>query len=108
MFWRVSSLASGSAVEGILDKQQFTLEELLEEDELVQVHFACQLPATCHAVAVFLSCAWVSSSAAPHCVAVLGCFCCSIAWVHACCNTWSSETVFLTLSGSAFVGMQGS
>lgn len=36
MFWRVSSLASGSAVEGILDKQQFTLEELLEEDELVQ------------------------------------------------------------------------
>ena len=37
MFWKVSSFSSGSAVEGILDKQQVTLEELLEEDELVQV-----------------------------------------------------------------------
>ena len=37
MFWKVSSFSSGSAIEGILDKQQITLEELLEEDELVQV-----------------------------------------------------------------------
>ena len=33
MFWKVSSFSSGSAVEGILDKQK----ELLDEDELVQV-----------------------------------------------------------------------
>lgn len=37
MFWKVSSFSSGSAIEGILDKQQVTLEELLEEDEMVQV-----------------------------------------------------------------------
>ena len=55
MFWRVSSLASGSAVEGILDKQQFTLEELLEEDELVQVLFCLSAPATCHEGADSLS-----------------------------------------------------
>ncbi|KAA6426332.1 MAG: serine threonine- phosphatase 6 regulatory subunit 3-like isoform X2 [Trebouxia sp. A1-2] len=36
MFWKVSSFSSGSAIEGILDKQQVTLEELLEEDEMVQ------------------------------------------------------------------------
>ena len=37
MFWKVSSLSNGSAIEAILDKQHITLEELLEEDELVQV-----------------------------------------------------------------------
>ena len=37
MFWKVSSLSNGSAMEAILDKQHITLEELLEEDELVQV-----------------------------------------------------------------------
>lgn len=41
MFWKVSSFSSGSAIEGILDKQQFTLEELLEEDEMVQVAAVC-------------------------------------------------------------------
>lgn len=37
MFWKSSSFSNGSAIEGILDKQHITLEELLEEDELVQV-----------------------------------------------------------------------
>lgn len=37
MFWKVSSFSNGSAIEAILDKQHITLEELLEEDELVQV-----------------------------------------------------------------------
>ena len=37
MFWKVGSLSNGSAIEAILDKQHITLEELLEEDELVQV-----------------------------------------------------------------------
>ena len=44
MFWKVSSFSSGSAIEGILDKQQITLEELLEEDELVQVKQTCFRP----------------------------------------------------------------
>lgn len=63
MFWKVSSFSSGSAIEGILDKQQITLEELLEEDDLVQVkqthlcpqqvsaflYWICQLlPACCY------------------------------------------------------------
>ena len=42
MFWKVSSFSSGSAIEGILDKQQVTLEELLEEDEMVQVPASSQ------------------------------------------------------------------
>lgn len=37
MFWKVSSSLSGSSIEAILDKQHITLEELLEEDELMQV-----------------------------------------------------------------------
>lgn len=37
MFWKASSFSSGSAVDGILDKQNFTLEELLDEDDLVKV-----------------------------------------------------------------------
>ncbi len=46
MFWKVSSFSSGSAIEGILDKQQFTLEELLEEDELVQVFLGVTVDCT--------------------------------------------------------------
>lgn len=39
MFWRVASITHTSAVEAILDKGvgSFTLEELLEEDDLIQV-----------------------------------------------------------------------
>jgi hypothetical protein len=39
MFWRVASISHTSAVEAILDKGlgSFTLEELLEEDDLIQV-----------------------------------------------------------------------
>lgn len=37
MFWKASSFSNGSAVDGILDKQNFTVEELLNEDDLVQV-----------------------------------------------------------------------
>ena len=37
MFWRVPSYSQASPLEGILDKQQFTLEELLDEDDLIQV-----------------------------------------------------------------------
>ena len=39
MFWKVSSFSNGNAIEAVLDKQHITLEELLEEDELVQVGF---------------------------------------------------------------------
>ena len=37
MFWRVASFAQSSPIDAILDKQSFTLEELLEEDEIIQV-----------------------------------------------------------------------
>ncbi|KAL3130903.1 hypothetical protein ABBQ38_000230 [Trebouxia sp. C0009 RCD-2024] len=36
MFWKASSFSSGNSIEAILDKQHITLEELLEEDELMQ------------------------------------------------------------------------
>ncbi|GAB4814745.1 hypothetical protein N2152v2_001791 [Parachlorella kessleri] len=36
MFWRVSGLNTASPVDSILDKDNFTLEELLDEDELIQ------------------------------------------------------------------------
>lgn len=38
MFWRVPSYSQASPLEGILDKQQFTLEELLDEEDLIQVY----------------------------------------------------------------------
>ena len=37
MFWRVASYSQASPLEGILDKQEFTLEELLDEEDLIQV-----------------------------------------------------------------------
>ena len=37
MFWRVPSYSQASPLEGILDKQKFTLEELLDEEDLIQV-----------------------------------------------------------------------
>lgn len=36
MFWRVSGLNSASPVDSILDKEAYSLEELLDEDELIQ------------------------------------------------------------------------
>ncbi|KAG6496542.1 hypothetical protein ZIOFF_044409 [Zingiber officinale] len=36
MFWRMSSFSQGSPVESILDKENFTLEDLLDEDEVIQ------------------------------------------------------------------------
>ncbi|KAJ0237816.1 Uncharacterized protein HA466_0247240 [Hirschfeldia incana] len=36
MFWRMAGLSTASAVEAILDKNNFTLEELLDEDEIIQ------------------------------------------------------------------------
>ncbi|KAJ4916901.1 SIT4 phosphatase-associated family protein [Raphanus sativus] len=36
MFWRMAGLSTASAVEAILDKNDFTLEELLDEDEIIQ------------------------------------------------------------------------
>ncbi|CAF1928877.1 unnamed protein product [Brassica napus] len=36
MFWRMAGLSTASAVEAILDKDNFTLEELLDEDEIIQ------------------------------------------------------------------------
>ncbi|PNW74442.1 hypothetical protein CHLRE_12g484150v5 [Chlamydomonas reinhardtii] len=36
MFWKVTGFASPGPVEQILDKEEFTLEELLEEDDIVQ------------------------------------------------------------------------
>ena len=37
MFWRVAGFTQPSPVEAILDKDSFTLEELLDEDDLIQV-----------------------------------------------------------------------
>ncbi|XP_010540614.1 PREDICTED: serine/threonine-protein phosphatase 6 regulatory subunit 3-like [Tarenaya hassleriana] len=36
MFWRMAGLSTASPVETILDKEGFTLEELLDEDEIIQ------------------------------------------------------------------------
>eukprot|EP00897_Mesotaenium_endlicherianum_P008159 jgi/Mesen1/7371/ME000381S06606 len=36
MFWRVAGLATTSPVDLILDKEKYTLEELLDEDDLIQ------------------------------------------------------------------------
>ncbi|GLT34134.1 hypothetical protein SLA2020_086710 [Shorea laevis] len=36
MFWRMAGLSASSPVEAILDKENFTLEELLDEDEIIQ------------------------------------------------------------------------
>ncbi|KAG6548720.1 hypothetical protein Mapa_009875 [Marchantia paleacea] len=36
MFWRVAGLSTTSPVESVLDKEVFTLEELLDEDEIIQ------------------------------------------------------------------------
>lgn len=41
MFWRVPSYSQASPLEGILDKQEFTLEELLNEEDLIQVVLFC-------------------------------------------------------------------
>jgi hypothetical protein len=37
MFWRVAGFTQPSPIETILDKENFTLEELLDEDDLIQV-----------------------------------------------------------------------
>ncbi|XP_057463084.1 uncharacterized protein LOC130753136 isoform X2 [Actinidia eriantha] len=36
MFWRMAGLSTASPVETIMDKENFTLEELLDEDEIIQ------------------------------------------------------------------------
>ena len=36
MFWRVSGLNTACPVDAILDKEEYTLEELMDEEELVQ------------------------------------------------------------------------
>ncbi|XP_022985688.1 serine/threonine-protein phosphatase 6 regulatory subunit 3-like isoform X1 [Cucurbita maxima] len=36
MFWRLTSLSTSSPVESILDKENFSLEELLDEEEIIQ------------------------------------------------------------------------
>ncbi|XP_068652841.1 uncharacterized protein [Aristolochia californica] len=36
MFWRMPALSASSPVESILDKENFTLEELLDEEEIIQ------------------------------------------------------------------------
>ncbi|KAG4387187.1 hypothetical protein GLYMA_11G145600v4 [Glycine max] len=36
MFWKLASISSSSPVEVILDKENFTLEELLDEEEIIQ------------------------------------------------------------------------
>ncbi|KAG9149200.1 hypothetical protein Leryth_003184 [Lithospermum erythrorhizon] len=36
MFWRMTGLSASSPVDTILDKGNFTLEELLDEDEIIQ------------------------------------------------------------------------
>ena len=46
MFWRVPSYSQASPLEGILDKQHFTLEELLDEEDLIQVHTSDVKPDT--------------------------------------------------------------
>ncbi|KAI3983340.1 hypothetical protein MKX01_013407 [Papaver californicum] len=36
MFWRMTALSASSPVESVLDKEDFTLEELLDEEEVIQ------------------------------------------------------------------------
>jgi hypothetical protein len=36
MFWRVAGLSTTSPVESVLDKDGYTLEELLDEEEIIQ------------------------------------------------------------------------
>ncbi|RZC70448.1 hypothetical protein C5167_033593 [Papaver somniferum] len=36
MFWRMPALSASSPVESVLDKENFTLEELLDEEEIIQ------------------------------------------------------------------------
>ncbi|KAG6681905.1 hypothetical protein I3842_13G112700 [Carya illinoinensis] len=36
MFWKITSLSASSPVESLLDKENFTLEELLDEEEIIQ------------------------------------------------------------------------
>ncbi|XP_009367067.2 serine/threonine-protein phosphatase 6 regulatory subunit 3 isoform X2 [Pyrus x bretschneideri] len=36
MFWKLTSLSASSPVETVLDKENFTLEELLDEEEIIQ------------------------------------------------------------------------
>ncbi|KAF9675204.1 hypothetical protein SADUNF_Sadunf09G0007800 [Salix dunnii] len=36
MFWKLTSLSTSSPVESVLDKEDFTLEELLDEEEIIQ------------------------------------------------------------------------
>ncbi|KAJ7981005.1 Serine/threonine-protein phosphatase 6 regulatory subunit 3 [Quillaja saponaria] len=36
MFWKLTALSASSPVESILDKENFTLEELLDEEEIIQ------------------------------------------------------------------------
>lgn len=36
MFWRVPGLSTTSPVDSVLDKDVYTLEELLDEDEIIQ------------------------------------------------------------------------
>lgn len=43
MFWRVASFNQTSPVEAVLDRPDFTLEDLLEEDDLIQVRIAGQM-----------------------------------------------------------------
>ena len=45
MFWRVAGFTQPSPIETILDKENFTLEELLDEDDLIQV--ASAQPSAC-------------------------------------------------------------
>ena len=48
MFWRVAGFTQPSPIETILDKENFTLEELLDEDDLIQVpHIDCVGPGKC-------------------------------------------------------------
>jgi serine/threonine-protein phosphatase 6 regulatory subunit 3 len=36
MFWKLTALSAASPVESILDKEDFTLEELLDEEDIIQ------------------------------------------------------------------------
>ncbi|KAF2321758.1 hypothetical protein GH714_002507 [Hevea brasiliensis] len=36
MFWKLTALSASSPVESVLDKENFTLEELLDEEEIIQ------------------------------------------------------------------------
>ncbi|KAF8049034.1 hypothetical protein N665_1780s0010 [Sinapis alba] len=36
MFWKLASLSASSPVDSILDKEDYTLEELLDEEEIIQ------------------------------------------------------------------------